>query len=812
MNITKKLIKLAVVLAALSSCAVQAAEDRTIAANETVTLEENAEYGKLTVLGRLNLAAGVTVTATSIACDNAAGEEAVVTLEDGSLLKATEPWQMAGDGTFRVDFRGGKAEIPQLNRTGGGTNVFNGVDHPIRIVVNGSLSPIFAVSSSSRILFTGNGGFERYGNSTSPFNDYSALSRVVMDYSGDTVLKEGTFSYQGVPLPATTDLKIERGALFVTYSIPFAVNSISGDGAIAESNYSVPVTLAGEGADTEFVNIDSELASITKNGPSSATVASRNVFDTLTVNQGTLGVKSRAEAGFPNYLFLVNKVRSGTSLVFSEFFLYGPDGTDVTGLRTNDLTPKHGDPSALYDRKTWTEWWTSAGNGNVVQYAASTPVAAYTFKTANQNDTAYAPVSWTLRGCLDYVRQKWMIISLRTDFPTTLERAAFASAEPFPVDESLREVTAKTVTLAHGATLAVKGRTTLVASNLTAEAASVALSDGGRLALVSDAGEDRTEWYVNVSGAGALEKRGAGSYTLNEATIGADVCVREGTLKLASGFAEENTSFKFEFLKVQRNVTTGTDAEQKLQFSKIRFYDAAYTPYGCGWSQSIADNGYWDAVSGAADIQDAGLINGCYTSKDKPLICSPGSTVKPIAYRLADFISGGDPGKMPAVWNVYARKSSAEEWKLIDHREILSSTTVRGWKAYNGGMYFYFTNRYDTAKAAIAAGRSVTICRGATLDVTETKAVLDDLVIDGTGSGNATLKGGELAATGTLALNGVSLADKGAVLLVLDGTTVPKHLAGWTVTVDGVSKPRWRLAIRDGALVIGKQGLTILFK
>lgn len=50
------------------------------------------------------------------------------------------------------------------------------------------------------------------------------------------------------------------------------------------------------------------------------------------------------------------------------------------------------------------------------------------------------------------------------------------------------------------------------------------------------------------------------------------------------------------------------------------------------------------------------------------------------------------------------------------------------------------------------------------------------------------------------------------VSLSLALASVGAMLSAADLTVDGVSKPRWRLAIRDGALVIEKQGLSVILK
>lgn len=787
-------------LALASAGVMLPAADLSIAEGEDVTLSESANYGTVTVLGNLTLAEDVVVTATVVTCENEAGAKATVTLKEGSQLVSASPWQTAGAGSFEIDFEGGQASFSQFRRTGTGTTTFKGVGYPIRIEVTGSTDPQFMTDSTAHYVFTGNGGLERTGTSANRFNDKNS-GCFTMDYSGDTVIKSGTWNFQNVQLPATTDLKIARGAAFVTFSQSFEVNSISGDGAIRDGGYAVPVTLAGEGNDFEFACFDTASGSITKNGPCSATIAPRNAFTKLVVNEGTLGVKSRAEAGFVRYQYANGKVRSGTTLVVSEFRIFDGAGTDVTGLRSNDLGPvQDGWTSALYDGNLVTKWWTSQGSAFAVDYAQATQVLGYNLATS-PNPSDYDPVSWTFRACLDPSNPKWVNLDVQTDYPAPTERQVFYSVNPLPVYGTLREVAVGTATIAPSATLAVKGLTTLVASNLTARSGQVGLTGGGRLALVAGAGEEKSEWYFTTTGEGALEKRGAGVYTLNEATVGADVCVREGTLKLASGFAETNTWFRFEFLKVKNGGT-------QLQFGKIRFYDAAYAPHTGGWNESVRK--FWGLFSGDPEVPEDEIGDGIYVPMPASFSIKPGAGM--IGYRFADVASGGDSKKTPSEWNVYVGSAENGPWTLIDHREMTTTDGVRGWKAYGDGMYFYFTNRYNTAKSTIAAGRSVTICRGATLDVTETKAVLDDLVIDGTGSGNATLKGGELAATGTLALNGVSLADNGAVPLLLDGTSLPEDLADWTVKVDGVAKPRWRLAVCDGALVIEKPGLTILLK
>ena len=798
-------------LALASVGAMLSAADLMVAEGEDVTLSESANYGTVTVLGNLTLAEDVVVTATVVTCENEAGAKATVTLKEGSQLVSASPWQTAGAGSFEIDFEGGQASFSQFRRTGTGTTTFRGVEEPIRLEITGSTDPQFYTDETAHYVFTGNGGLERSGTSANRFNA-SNTGCFTMDYSGDTVIKSGVWNYQGVQLPQTTDLKIARGAAFVTFSVGFEVNSITGDGTVRDGGYAVPATLGGEGNDFEFACFDTASGSIIKNGPCSATIAPRNVFTKLIVNEGTLGVKSRAEAGFVRYQFANSKVRSGTTLVVSEFRIFDGAGTDVTGLRSNDLgLVQDGWTSALYDGNFVTKWWTSQGSAFVVDYAQATQVLGYNLATS-PNPSDYDPVSWTFRACLDPSNPKWVNLDVQTDYPAPTERQVFYSVNPLPVYGTLREVAVGTATIAPSATLAVKGLTTLVASNLTARSGQVGLTGGGRLALVAGAGEEKSEWYFTTTGEGALEKRGAGIYTLNEATIGADVCVREGTLKLASGYAETNTWFKFEFLKNKANVTTGA-TENHVQFAKVRFYDADYAPHTGNWNSSAGE--CWGLFTGNDDITEEDLSGngGIYVTMPASTVIKPKPGAGMIGYRFADCTgSSGSSVKTPAVWNVYAGSAEKGPWTLIDHREITTTDGVRGWKAYGDGMYFYFTNRYDTAKAVIADGRSVTICRGATLDVAETKAVLDDLVIDGTGSGNATLKGGELAATGTLALNGVALADDGAVPLLLDGTSLPDDLSGWTVTVDSVAKPRWRLAVRDGQFVIEKPGLMILFR
>ena len=108
--------------------------------------------------------------------------------------------------------------------------------------------------------------------------------------------------------------------------------------------------------------------------------------------------------------------------------------------------------------------------------------------------------------------------------------------------------------------------------------------------------------------------------------------------------------------------------------------------------------------------------------------------------------------------------------------------------------------------AAFAAGAS------SFADVTETKAVLDSLILEGEGTAPAVIRGGEFASSGTLALNGIVLDESCELPLVLAGTAVPDDLSGWTVTIDGVAKPKWKLAFGDGKLALRKPGFALLFR
>lgn len=608
----------------------------------------------------------------------------------------------------------------------------------------------------------------------------------------------------------------------------FASVNVNGDGSITDQEESssthATVNVSGDG-DSKMTQLGTAYTVLNKSGAGTLTIAPRNAMHSLSVSGGKVIVQSRAAAGYRYYKFIVDECRSKSSNAtqIDEMYWFDENGADLSATRTAPTGSVYG--YQLYDRTAATKWY-QGGDKSGWTITTSFPGArrfhSYIWNTAN-DEKVRDPSAWRVRGSMD--NTIWQTIAQVTNFVATDTRNAPASATNFTFSAP-QIVTIPTVRLNAGTALEVESDTTLSVTDLssadfgkTLSFSSITIKDGGTFAWNPSA--DETLTFLSLNGGGTFRKEGPQTVTVwSDGTSVGGLHVADGTLALRTARRETRRCFKFNFYKSYWMTThpegdySANNDRHKLQFSELALYDEKGVrvnegsnvqniswPWGGQTSTSLFDDNtgtscYSTRVPGQTEIVSFEIKEGGATSVVGYRFCSPYN------YDYCD--------SMPGEWKVFARASSSDEWELIDHR-VYAGGKGTYWNAMNGGQPFVFTNASETI-SALAPSCKVKIDGGATLDVSGTATTFANLAVDCSAASEAKIVGGELAQTGEIAFENVTMS-QGSTLtvpLTFNGTAGTEHIGNWTFTVNGKEPRNICLSSIDGRLVLRKRGLVLI--
>lgn len=174
-------------------------------------------------------------------------------------------------------------------------------------------------------------------------------------------------------------------------------------------------------------------------------------------------------------------------------------------------------------------------------------------------------------------------------------------------------------------------------------------------------------------------------------------------------------------------------------------------------------------------------------------------------------------------WKIEASRDGAE-WETVEVRSDQVFSISSTYNTYDNSSYtkgspnakefFHFTG-YRNGGLAVMDPLSVQVDEEATLDLLafDDGQPIDAITID-FASGAGTVKGGKIAANGTLTLVnveecGINLDD--VLPIVFDGTLATDNFASWTVIVDGRTIRR-KISYSNGRIAVPPAGLVIMVK
>jgi len=742
-------------------------------------------------------------------------------------------FRMYGDATSYVHFRGGRLSTYRLDHfSGAGNFEFDGTAGcPIRLELgsamwgdghDASITSIYG--GSGRVVLKGDCDFVKTGASGSNQALAKSASCVSMLYTGATRVDEGGFKLTADDLlPKTTDLVLGSGTSVGLGGKNQQLRSVTGLGKLVAGGTGNVLTLSvGEGETARLTSCIDPALTVIKKGTGSLDILEDAMGD-LTIAEGSAKVLNRADYGYAYYRFKIDSAYSPKydAIHLAELYLWN-DTTDVAtsyaSASVGQLFDKNYDDSH--------KWWISGRYDTdtpvsfdnryaTITFSALRKVTSYSWVTAGDSpstsDSGRDPGSWRLFGSSDngttlkalstVGHREYLQPARRT------ETKKFDLVYPQPVWSN--------VTVAAGACLELADGVELSCAKAIVKGGDVRLGEGARLVAASD--DAQSLFYPAFSG-GSFEKAGSGAATVVGQLTGLDgLAVSGGSLMIDNGYLVANREFKFVILSnkwmVAHAPTAPSNSEQKtLQFGEIAICDRR----GKRVNLNAAVSGHWTT----SRLCDGDTTTSSYY-EDLPnayaLTMTPSSASgwagEAVAYQFAiETTYGGVADKTPCSWEVYTRTSSTDAWTLIDshlNEPVTAVNTSAPWAAWNGGDPWIFTQKTWTPQAAFDAATEVSVAAGATLDVSSTGAatVIGNLSVDAAGAG--TLKGGMLAASGTIS---VINYDRTNVVLPLTfvGTTAPASLDGWTVSINGQVRRSWGLSYDGTHLRLMPSGSLVI--
>lgn len=336
----------------------------------------------------------------------------------------------------------------------------------------------------------------------------------------------------------------------------------------------------------------------------------------------------------------------------------------------------------------------------------------------------------------------------------------------------------------------------------------------GGTALVDVASGDTEKYeYMALTGAGTLRKTGTGAATIlgdNRVSLG-KLHVAEGTLKF-QGRGCTNEWWRF---------TVTENGNKQIYLGKLGLFDE----FG-GWTaQNLSYDGYKSTlplgqghftyeVEGVdaepsyvsnfgtpknVFVDKAASYGLAFTrdSKTVPVFFTMhlANDKKPSVWHSISMVGSNQSAKNPSAWTLET-STNGETWQeaLSVSQTFSSDYVLYYWRndrchgsSKTGMEGLPWRIGIDNALASVAALGTVRVDDGATLDLSATKnATVSSLEIDADTAGG-TMRGGALAASGTVNVVSVGWPTSGETVLTLDGVTDAANVNNWTVSLNGVT-------------------------
>ena len=665
---------------------------------------------------------------------------------------------------------------------------------------------------------------------------------VSLTYTGKTIVQSGGIKLgKSNVLPTTTDVEVKLGATFDLAGFNQTVSSVSGGGCVTDSVGTAVLTVAGD-TTPSALNRDCAGISVVKSGAADMTVHSGCDLADLRVYAGTATVRCLRRTGYRFYRFVptARYGANGSGTQYNELYLFDPSGADVTrtytayshGAPAGDV-PNPSQPLYAIDGDPATKYYVGNPIDNAwlaLEFASPQPVFQYTFangddygpihKFAGRTDRTEPPdynpaqcrdvSGFRFDGSNDGVNW-WTIDSVSSFVPEDTRNYVY------PRREWPRRATIGNAYVENGATLVLDDVDAAFGSLVCR--GTLSRVNGADISVGGDG--DGVVAHPELSGTLIFVKTGGCTTTvLGENSFSGTVDVQGGTLRFADVGAA-GPFFRF-VVTANRDNANGN----AIQFSELALYDANGVRVNENLTfidkdkapGSLADGEitaiYKAGSSECPDKMTDGSTNtkcGLYTAtKPNPVtmkLAAAYASSRVVSYALAT--ANDHKERDPAGWYL---ESSADgsTWTRLDTRDLVEVGTNRcSWASYNDGLPYYATNMIPMG-AAFSSSAVVSVTGGSVLDLTGSTTAIGALRVDAASAGE--IRGGSIAANGSIDITGLP-ARWQSVTLPLTFTDVSdcSNFTTWQVSVNGISKPAYRLSYATGRLTVHKPGMTVLF-
>ena len=363
----------------------------------------------------------------------------------------------------------------------------------------------------------------------------------------------------------------------------------------------------------------------------------------------------------------------------------------------------------------------------------------------------------------------------------------------------------------------------------------VTVAAGGTALVDVASGETEKYEYMALAGAGTLRKTGAGA-----ATILGDNRIALGKLHVAEGtLAFQGRGCTNEWWRIV--VTEGFD--EYCYIGKVGFFDeyGVWTSAGTGYAgynktaseleqgnytfvrrddpeepDNHYDNGYPNLFAVSYTMGMGFSLNSA-TDRVTITFRMPSGEKPAVWHSLA---SAGTGTKNPKNWTIET-SADGDNWTVANNIADSQQYTHKSYRwrndqrfAKNEGIPWRIG--IDNAPASVAALGTVQVDDGATLDLSATmNATVSAVEID-TAAAGGTIRGGTLAANGTVNVVSEGWPTSGEAVLMLDGVADAANIDSWPVSLNGVVDEKYKATFDSttGNVTITreKQGMIILVR
>ncbi|MBO7654917.1 MAG: autotransporter-associated beta strand repeat-containing protein [Kiritimatiellae bacterium] len=790
----------------------------------------------------------------------------ILTLQDGSNLQT--PLIHANDDSYSLlVFDGGKVTMTKNQGTfisAGQANTIIDVvatnGHDI-IFDTGKYTNVLAqASTAGNVRFLGDGNFIKRGTGLLEVGNNTIESRFYMTYSGNTVIEAGDVRLAGNDLfpfgEGTGIMTINSGATLNMNGKGLKVNDLTGNGTLINS--SANMGRLDLGADNRNLILTRALPnniSIEKSGTGQMEVYSV-LPPTLSIHGGTV---TFPEQKYKFFRFKIERVAgsAANSVQFSELKLMS-GSTDVTRpyvsasrSGTGNASPANEQPEKGVDGSLDTKFLDFNGATDTsgsdekrnqcwlqLEYAEPIVVTAYTWATANDQDygatTCRDPMNWRFQGSNDGMT--WEDLDVQENYVSRTTRKVWIY-DTFAIGAETEGGTCvaaanTTVFIGESATLKVMDGQRLKVAGISNSGGTVQVEEDATL-IVSPAEGSFASISGGVSGSGSVQVDGAGTATMVGASdYSGDTRITSGTLVLAEIAENEDKWFRLsitqtygkEIMQISEfglfaadgtrqnlNLTATTYGTPATNLAPGTFCKAAN--YASGNNED-ADKLFDDKTSTKWCATQVNMSNPADTNTWRVITMRLANAAKPIA--SYNFCSANDatPHRNPVSWKLES-SSDGITWTTVADVVEDANTATSTYTWFNSGTPYAIKAQEQVGVSPLSPNTTVEVAAGALLSVEGANTAIGALRVD-YANGGGTITRFNPAENGNLDITnvpaGISLHNF-ILPITLNEIVNGKHVASWTVSVNGVPNGTYRV-ITNGAnqLMIVKSGMIMIFR